>query len=158
MAQTHFVLKMWQTLSGKPGGKWIFSKAVANKAPYFNSINPQFRELRPGYCEVFCKKRRAVQNHIGTFHAIAMCNMAEMAGGILTEISVPAKTHRWIPKGMAVEYLKKAETDLRAVSQFDPIPAFGATAMELPVTVNVYDTRDQLVFRAVINMWVTPKK
>lgn len=158
MAQTHFLLTLWKTLSGKPGGKWIFSKAVSNKAPYFNTIRALFTEVRPGLVEITARKRRAVQNHIGTFHAIAMCNMAELAGGILTEITVPAKTHRWIPKGMTVEYLKKAETDLRAVSQFDPIPSFGNSAQELPVTVNVYDRDNQLVFRAVINMWVTPKK
>lgn len=157
MSHEHFVLKMWKRLSDKPGGKWAFSQAVATKAPYFRTIRPLFRELRPGYCEVTAKKRWAVQNHIGTFHAIAMCNMAELTGGLLTEISVPAKTHRWIPKGMTVEYLKKAETDLRAVAQFDPIPSFNA-AQELPVTVNVYDRGDQLVFRAVINMWITPKK
>jgi hypothetical protein len=97
-----------------------------------------------------------VQNHIGTFHAIAMCNMAEVAGGTMTEVTVPS-THRWIPKGMTVEYLRKAETSLRAVAVLDPIPQFGAAA-ELPVTVNVYDTREQLVFRAVITMWVSPKK
>jgi len=158
MGNTNFALKMWQTLSDKPGGKWLFSKAIANKAPYFKTINPQFVELRPGYCEVTAKKRRAVHNHIGTFHAIAMCNMAEVCGGILTEITVPQATHRWIPKGMAVEYLKKAETDLRAVCELNPIPAFGAAAQDLPVTVNVYDKKDQLVFRAVITMWVSPKK
>lgn len=44
-----------------------------------------------------------------------MCNMAELAGGTMTEVTVPS-THRWIPKGMTVEYLKKAETDLIAVA------------------------------------------
>ena len=58
------------------------------------------------------RKRRAVQNHIGTVHAIAMCNLAEMAAGTLTEISIPASM-RWLPKGMQVQYLRKAETDVR---------------------------------------------
>lgn len=157
MGKPNLALAMWQKLSAKPGGKWLFSKAIANKAPYFRTINPQFVELRPGYCEVKAKKRWSVTNHIGTFHAIAMCNMAEVCGGILTEITVPQATHRWIPKGMTVEYLKKAETDLRAVCELDPIPNL-TDAQDLPVTVNVYDKKDQLVFRAVINMWVSPKK
>lgn len=157
MSKPNFALKMWQRLSNKPGGKWLFSKAIAEKAPYFKTIRPQFEELSESRCVVRAKLRRAVSNHIGTFHAIAMCNMAEVAGGILTEVAVPAKTHRWIPKGMTVEYLKKAETDLRAVAEFNPMPTFG-DAMELPVTVNVFDTGEQLVFRAVITMWVTPKK
>lgn len=157
MGKQNLALSMWQKLKDKPGGKLVFSKAIALKAPYFRSVDPRFVELRPGYCEITAKKRWSVTNHIGTFHAIAMCNMAEVCGGILTEITVPQHTHRWIPKGMTVEYLKKAETDLRAVSELNPIPAF-AEARDLPVTVNVYDKKDQLVFRAVITMWVSPKK
>jgi acyl-coenzyme A thioesterase PaaI-like protein len=156
MSKPNFALSLWQKLSGKPGGKWFFSLMISRRAPYFTSISPLIKELRPGYCEVFSQKRRAVTNHIGTFHAIAMCNMAELAGGMLTEVSVPA-SHRWIPKGMSVEYLKKAETDLHAVAELKPLPRFGAAA-ELPVTVNVYDTSEQLVFRAVISMWISPKK
>ena len=61
------------------------------------------------------QKHRAVLNHLGTVHAIAMCNMAELAGGTMTDATVP-KTHRWIPKGMQVEYVKKATTDLVAIA------------------------------------------
>ncbi|WP_299018285.1 DUF4442 domain-containing protein [uncultured Photobacterium sp.] len=71
-------------------------------APYFSTIKPQFLELKPGYTEVAIKKRRKVTNHINTVHAIAMCNMAELAGGIMTDVSVPTKC-RWIPVGMTVE-------------------------------------------------------
>ena len=45
----------------------------------------------------------------------------------------------------------------RAIAELDPMPKFGKAA-ELPVTVNVYDSGKQLVFRAVINMWISPKK
>ncbi|MES2490515.1 MAG: hotdog fold domain-containing protein [Pseudomonadota bacterium] len=156
MSKPNLALSLWKKLSKKPGGKWFFSLLISRRAPYFSSIRATFEELRPGYCEVTAPKRRAVTNHIGTFHAIAMCNMAELAGGMMTEVSVPS-THRWIPKGMTVEYLKKGETGLRAIAELDPMPKFGA-ATELPVTVNVYDTQKQLVFRAVINMWISPKK
>jgi acyl-coenzyme A thioesterase PaaI-like protein len=151
----NFALTTWQTLSGRPGGKWLFSRMVSWKTPYFASIKPAFLELRPGFCEVRMKKRRAVQNHIATVHAIAMCNLAEIAGGVMTEVTVP-QSHRWIPKGMTVEYIKKAESSLRAIAKLEPIPQFSA-AQELPVTVNVIDTNDQIVFRAVITMWVSPR-
>jgi acyl-coenzyme A thioesterase PaaI-like protein len=150
------VLGIWQRLSGLPAGKWAFSRIVCWKAPYFASVRPRFEVLEPGRCEVRIRKRRAVLNHIGTVHAIAMCNMAELAAGTMTDVSIPP-THRWIPKGMAVEYLAKAATDLRAVAQLDPRQTFGAAA-EVPVTVNVLDAAGQLVFRAVITMWVSPKK
>jgi acyl-coenzyme A thioesterase PaaI-like protein len=156
MNQRNFTLSTWQRLSKKPAGRWAFSRLVCWKAPYFGSIRPAFVQLRPGYCEVHIRKRRRVLNHIGTVHAIAMCNMAELAAGIMTEVTVPAG-YRWIPKGMTVEYIAKAETNLKAVAQTDPLPLFAAAA-ELPVAVTVTDTANQAVFRAVITMWVSPRK
>jgi len=149
-------MSLWRRLFRMPGGKWWFSRLLCMKAPYFGSIRPRIRELRPGYCEVHVKKRRAVLNHIGTVHAIAMCNMAELAGGCVTEVSIPP-THRWIPKGMTVQYLRRAETDLRAVAELGPLPQLGAAA-ELPVTVNIKDMSGREVFRAVITMWVSSRK
>ena len=150
------LIEVWKRLSALPGGKVLFSRLVCLKAPYFGSIRPLVNVLDTSCCEVQVKKRRAVTNHIGTVHAIAMCNMAELAGGLLTDVVVPAKTQRWIPKGMTVEYLKKADTDLRGVARCDGVtpPESG----ELPVLVEVFDTSDQLVFRARIAMWITPRK
>ena len=97
-----------------------------------------------------------MQNHIGTVHAIAMCNMAELAAGTMTDATVP-HDFRWIPKGMIVEYLAKAETDLTAVAEIAPLPEF-ETSMELPVSVQVTDIHNKIVFRAVITMWVSERK
>jgi len=148
-------MSAWNKLSALPGGKGLFSRFLCWKAPYFKSISPRFIELRPGYCKIAVKKRRKIQNHIGTVHAIAMCNMAELAGGTMTDVTIPS-THRWIPKGMTVEYLAKAETDLHAIAILDPIPKFEESS-ELPVTVNVVDSSGQNVFRAVITMWISRK-
>jgi len=156
MSKSVFTLSAWQHLSKWLGGKWIFSKLVCLKAPYFSTIHPRFEALRPGYCEVHIKKRRGVLNHIGTVHAIAMCNMAELAGGIMTDVSIPA-THRWIPKGMTVEYLGKAKTNLRAIAELSPIPSFDGSS-DLPVTVKILDANDKTIFRAVITMLVSQKK
>ena len=149
-------LDLWRWFSAKPGGKWAFSRLLCLKAPYFGSIRPRFVELRPGHCEVRMRKRRAVLNHIGSVHAVAMCNMAELAGGTMTEVSIPA-THRWIPKGMAVQYLKLARTDLVAVAtpraQMDwSVPG------EFQVDIVVRDRQDETVFEALITMWVAPRK
>ena len=57
---------------------------------------------------------------------------------------------------MTVEYLKKARTSLRAIAELEAIPSLEG-AVDLPVTVNVLDTSDQTVFRAVITMWIAPK-
>lgn len=156
MARSPSVLDLWRRLSGQPAGRWLFGRLVCRRAPYFGTIRPRFRELRPGYCEVELPRRRAVLNHIGTVHAIAMCNAAELSAGVMTEATIPA-THRWIPKGMSVEYLRRAETSLRSIATLEPIPAFGA-ATEVPVPVKVVDERGDTVLQAEIRMWISPRR
>lgn len=153
----NLALESWNRMSHLPLGKRTWSKLVASRAPYFRSISPQMLELAPGHAVAELKKCWGLTNHLGTVHAIAMCNLAEFAGGLMTEVSVPA-THRWIPMGMTVEYLKKAGTDLRGVCTCDPLPEFGTAGFEWPVTVDVQDRAGQSVFRAVIRMWISPKK
>ena len=148
-------LTAWQRLEGKPFGKTLFSKVICWKAPYFGSISPRIEEFRPGFARVSMKKRRAVQNHIGTVHAIAMCNLAEMAAGTLTEISIPASM-RWLPKGMQVEYLKKAQSHVLAVATTAVIEE--GAAREVPVRVDITDSAGEVVCRATITMWVSPRK
>ena len=96
-------------------------------------------------------KRREVLNHIGTVHAIALCNAAELAAGTMTDASI-AKGHRWIPKGMTVEYLAKADGDIRAVADGSAVD-WNATG-ELSVPVLAY-VGDKPVFRADITMYVS---
>lgn len=153
---TSRALAMWQKLSSLPGGSWLFSRLICLKAPYFGSIRPRFEELRPGRCRIRFAKRRAVLNHIGTVHAIAMCNLAELAGGTMTEVTIPP-THRWIPKGMTVEYLKKASTDVTGIAT-PLVESVGAAAADYPVIVEVRDKQGELVFRATIVMWVSPRR
>jgi acyl-coenzyme A thioesterase PaaI-like protein len=148
-------LALWKRLEQMPFGKAIFSRIICWKAPYFASIHPRFEEFRPGFARVSMKKRRAVTNHIGTVHAIAMCNVAELAAGTMTEITVPPAM-RWLPKGMSVEYLKKAETDVQALASVDAIAE--GPAREVPVTVVVKDRAGEVVCRAVITMWVSPRR
>lgn len=149
-------LKLWNRLARLPGGSTLFSRLVCLKAPYFSSIRPRFVHLAPGRAEVAMKKRRAVLNHIGTVHAIAMCNMAELAGGTMTDVTV-ARGQRWIPKGMTVRYLRKAGSSLRAVAQpASDMPAPGESG-EYLVRVDVHDANDEIVFDAEIRMWVSPR-
>ena len=146
--------ELFLKLSGLPFGRRIFSKLFCLKAPYFGSVRPLFETVTSGRCEATIKKRRSVLNHIGTVHAIAMCNLAEAVGGLCVETSL-AKNLRWIPKGMAVEYLKKAETDLRAICTVDPA---ALTAGENKVEVNIFDKSNQKVFRAEIVMYISERK
>lgn len=136
-------------------GKRLFSRGVTLVAPYFASIAPRVLELEPGRAEVAMKKRRSVQNHLGTVHAIAICNLCELAAGTMIDATLPASL-RWIPKGMTVRYLKKAETDLTARTRMDPVAGDFHGDVVLPV--QVFDTRHQVVVEADITMYVTPRK
>ncbi|QKV78356.1 hotdog fold domain-containing protein [Amycolatopsis sp. Hca4] len=148
---------MWHKLAGKPGGKQLFSAAMSLRVPYFRTVLPSVRELRPGHCEVTAPKWWGVHNHIRTFHAIAACNLAEIAMGMLAEATVPT-THRWLPKGMNVQYVAKAETGLRAVAALPELPEFGAEGFDLEVPVTISDTNGKPVVTGTITIWVTPKK
>lgn len=92
------LLSLYRSLERRPLGKRLFSLAVCWKAPYFRTVRPVFVELGPGRGEVRARNRRAVHNHLGPFHAIACCNLAELVAGTITDVSLPA-THRRIPKG-----------------------------------------------------------
>lgn len=107
----NYLLKLYQKCVKYPGGRWFFSTLFAHKAPYFATIKPRIEQLKPNFCQLTFKKRKAVQNHIGTVHAIAVCNGMEMAMGALAEASIP-KHLRWLPKGMTVEYLAKTNSDV----------------------------------------------
>jgi acyl-coenzyme A thioesterase PaaI-like protein len=147
--------RAWTQLSGRPAGSWMFSLAAMAKVPYFASVLPHVRRMEPGLAEVDVPKWVFVHNHLKTVHAIASCNAAEMAMGMLMEATVPT-THRWIPKAMNVQYLQKATTSLRAIARID-VPDFGSDseAFELVVPVSVTDRRGTEVVHADITTWVT---
>ena len=148
-------LAPYEKLRKLPFGRWLFSRGAEWRAPYFASIRPYVQEYRAGYVEVTIRDRRRVHNHIGTVHAIAMCNLAELAAGTMTEITIPP-TMRWLPKGMAVEYLKKAETGVEAHASVGEIAE--GPGRDVPVTVEVKDRAGETVCRAVITMWVSPRR
>lgn len=151
------VLELFAACQRWPLGTWLFSRIVCFKAPYFSTIKPRFRILQRGRCEATLPDRRAVHNHIGSVHAIALCNLAELCAGVMTDASMPADM-RWIPKGMSVSYLKKAHGNLRGIAT--PMIAIVSAnqGYDLPVNVDVLDAGGDKVFHAEIRMWLSPKK
>lgn len=146
-------LQLYRTLSALPQGKRLFSLAFSQKAPYFASIHLRVEQMRPHYAAVALPKRRAVQNHIGTVHAIAVCNGLEAAMGLLAEATVP-EGYRWLPKGMEVEYLAKSTTDLVCTAETTEIDWAGAP--DVPVTVRATRADGTVVVDGTIRLWVTP--
>lgn len=142
-------LILFNRLKSLPGGTRLFSIGVCKIAPYFGSISPHVEELRSGYARVSMRKQRKVENHIRSVHAVAMCNMAELAGGLMTDASV-AEGVSWIPVGMTVEYRKKAGSDLVAVAKGDDIDWH--TNGNIVVPIEITDSKQNLVFTAAITM------
>jgi acyl-coenzyme A thioesterase PaaI-like protein len=149
------VLGMWEKLRGYPGGSRVFSAVFTLKAPYFRSVRPRFVQVSPNFASLVLPKRRAVQNHIGTVHAIAVCNGLEAAMGALAEATVPSGK-RWLPKGMEVAYLAKSTSDLTCSAETDPDA--WAAGPDVPVRVKATRTDGTVVVQGVINLWVTDKK
>ncbi|MGH8055200.1 MAG: hotdog fold domain-containing protein [Stenotrophomonas sp.] len=151
------LLSLYRRFIRWPAGNWLFSRAVCFKAPYFASISPTITVLEPSRCEGVIRQRRRISNHIGTVHAIAMCNLAELVAGVMVDATLPADM-RWIPKGMEVKYQAKALGVLKAVAT-PALPIVSAAAgYDLPVEVSVTDAAGVEVFHAQIAMWVSPRK
>jgi acyl-coenzyme A thioesterase PaaI-like protein len=145
---------LYRRAAARPLGKRAFSLLFATKAPYFRTVRPQVRDVRPHHAELTIRKRWAVQNHIGTVHAIAVCNGLEAAMGLLAEATTPPG-RRWIPKGMTVSYLAKSTTDLLCVAETDP--ADWEQAGDVPVRVKAVRTDGTVVVDGIITIYVSER-
>jgi acyl-coenzyme A thioesterase PaaI-like protein len=152
------VLDLWNKTSALPLGSRVFSLAVSQKAPYFASIRPRFTVIEPNHAELVIPKRRAVHNHLGTVHAIALCNGLEAAMGALAEATIPSN-RRWIPRGMEVAYTAKATTDITCVADTDPgqWAAEVGEGYDLPVRVRGVRTDGTVVVEGEIRLWITSR-
>ncbi|WP_394129637.1 hotdog fold domain-containing protein [Shewanella maritima] len=147
------VMALYQKVTKYPFGQQIFSKMVSRMAPYFGTVNPKVTDLKQNRCEVLIKKRKRVQNHIGTVHVIAICNGLEMAMGTMAEASIP-KHLRWIPKGMSVNYTAKAGSDILCVAQVHPEQW---QVGDMLVDVKAYDDKGVVVVEGTIKLWISEK-
>ena len=147
------VLALYRRLSRIPGGKHVFSRMLRYRVPYFSSIRPFISALDEGYCKVEMADRRSVHNHLGTIHAIAMCNLCELTMGLGVE-SVMPRHLRWIAKGMEVHYLKKAHGRLTGEVRVD---SKMLKPGDVRVPVSVRDTSGDEVTRAAIIINISPR-
>ncbi|GAB4085686.1 hotdog fold domain-containing protein [Myceligenerans cantabricum] len=149
------VYALWQRLADRPFGKRLFGVGYGLKVPYFRSIHPRFTQVRPGYGELVVPKRRAVLNHIGTVHAIAVCNGLEAAMGAMAEATVPDHK-RWLPKGMEISYTAKSTSSITCTAESDPA-RWLRDDPDLPVVVTARRDDGAVVAEGTIHLWVTPR-
>ena len=111
-------------------------------------------------CIITLRNRKAVQNHIGSIHAIANALIAETATGYLVGMNVPDAAVPVI-KTIKLDYVKRAKGDMRAeawltLEQIEQIAA--QEKGEVTVAVKITDAANQEpVLAEMVWAW-TPKK
>src|ERR1700755_3430466 len=155
------LLSLWQKSRAVPVvgpllGARAFSLAFTQKAPYFFSIRPRFTVIEPNRAELVIPKRRQVHNHLGTVHAIALCNGLEAAMGARAKATPPAD-RRWIPKGMEFASTAKPTSDITCVAETDA-SQWTSDDPDLPVRVRGVRDDGTVVVEGVFRLWVPQRQ
>ena len=132
----------WERLSPLPGGKWMFSKLLGAMVPYSGSIRPEVLELSAGHARVAIRERRALRQHLGSIHALALGNLGELASGLAMTMGLPP-TVRGIVTGMEIEYHRKARG--RIVGTSDVVIPHVTAPLEHRVEALLHDEANELV-------------
>ena len=147
-------LRLYRQCSRLPLGKFLFMRGLEFKAPYFRSLRAVPMEYREGYTRFIVRGRRRVHNHIGSVHAIARCNLAEMCGALAVDSVVPPHL-RWIAQGMTVKYTAKAHGDITGVCE---LPSTETQPGVIAAPVTMRDPAGNVVMTATIDFYVSAKK
>ena len=124
-------------------------------APFSATIRATVDDLGPGHARIVMRERRALQNHLGSVHAIALMNLAEVTGGLALNYALSPDA-RAILTALSIEYLKKARGRLTAEASIEP-PAT-TERQEYEYETVIRDANGDVVARAVARWLVGPKE
>lgn len=136
------LLAVWRRLAPLPAGRWLFSVLLSRGVRYTGSIRPRVVELGPGRVVVTMRDRAAVRNHLGSIHAVALANLAEVSSGLALLAGLPADG-RAILVRLEVDYAKKARGTLRSECDFAPVTS--ADEREIDVESRIRDAAGEVV-------------
>lgn len=113
--------RMLSKLDGLPAGlrQWLTSKMLGRVVPMVGTAGLRFEEVSSQRVVVHIRNRKPVQNHIQGVHAAAMALLAETATGFCVGMNLPDDKLPLI-KTLKVNYLKRAQGDMKAVAQLRP--------------------------------------
>lgn len=149
------LLSLWRRLSPLPGGKWLFALLFGRTVPYSGSVGPRIETLEPGLARVSIPDRRSNRQHLGSVHAIALMNVAEMASG-LAMLAALRPGYRGIVTKIEIEYLKKARGRITAEAKAE-LPDLSVTADHLFIS-ECRDAAGDVVARAGVTWRLGPVK
>ena len=146
----------WNRLAPFPGGRWIFARLLGRMVPYSGTIRPLVLELEPGRARVAIRARRRVRNHLGSIHALALANLAELASGLAMTLALP-RDARGIPVRIEIDYLKKARGRIVAEGRAAP-PTAVLGPMDGRATAELRDSAGDVVARATVTWRLAPRE
>ena len=145
----------WQRRSQSRLGRWLFAQKLCRRQPYFRSIKPQFLELRPALCMVVIPNAHSTGGMGNTVHSLAIATLCELTASTVTEVTLPPNMS-WHSRGMTIEYLRQAESDVTATARLDKTD--WGEAQNVAVPVSAVDRNGREVVRAVITIRVEPRR
>ena len=144
----------WAALNGIPGGKLVFSKLIAQFVPYTGSIGAKVVSLEEGRAVISLQQRRRLENHLNSIHAIALANLAELAGNMALTFTMPPGG-RFIVTRIEIDYLKKARGFILAEGVAD-LPKVITENIDAQSHVTIRDSAGDVVVKATCYCKVGP--
>jgi len=121
MPSSNRLSRLLRKLDFLPNGvrKPVRTFLLGRLVPFVGTAKLTIEEVSPERVVITIRNRRRVRNHLKGIHAAAMALLAETATGFAVAMHVPDDKIPLI-KTLKIDYVKRAQGDLRAVVELGP--------------------------------------